>query len=89
MFEFFVRIISWKRTPFFSAWEVHFSGGGGGGGASWGGGSKKSWSGRGASHAKPARKVKISRMYSIDSERHCFFLTTEQTIFSDFGDFGV
>ena len=56
---------------------------------SWGGGSKKPWSGRGASHAKPARKVKISRMYSIDSERHCFFLTTEQTIFSDFGDFGV
>ena len=86
MFEFFVRIISWKGTPFFSAWEVHFSVGGGG---SWVGGSKKSWSGRGASHAKPARKVKISRMYSIDSERHCFFVTTEQTIFSGFGDFGV
>ena len=59
------------------------------GGASWGGGSKKPWSGRGASHAKPARKVNIFRMYSIDSERHCFFVTTEQTIFSDFGDFGV
>ena len=65
MFEFFVRIISWKRTPFFSAWEVHFSGGGRGGGGGVGGGGfkKKGGGGGGGLHG-----VVVQKNHGVEGE---------------------